>query len=127
MLCHPGLLKQVLLNLLLNAADAIEDIAVSRGELGVIRVRSSRRGEDVEISISDTGTGIPPAHRERVFDAFFTTKTPGRGSGQGLAIARAIIEDHHGGKLTFRANPVRGTTFVIRFPLRTPIAEASAR
>ncbi|HZO91988.1 MAG TPA: ATP-binding protein, partial [Chthonomonadaceae bacterium] len=71
----------------------------------------------VEIRIADTGTGIPEAVRPRIFDPFFTTKEVGKGTGQGLAIARSIIVDKHGGTLEFETDIGRGTTFIIRLPL----------
>jgi signal transduction histidine kinase len=69
------------------------------------------------VSISDTGNGIPESVRARVFDPFFTTKEVGRGTGQGLAIARSVIVDKHGGALTFETRLGKGTTFIIRLPV----------
>jgi signal transduction histidine kinase len=71
----------------------------------------------VLISISDTGGGIPEGIRDRLFDPFFTTKAVGRGTGQGLAIARSVVVDRHGGNLTFDSKEGRGTTFHIRIPI----------
>jgi signal transduction histidine kinase len=71
----------------------------------------------VRLSVSDTGTGIPAHVAERVFDPFFTTKKVGRGTGQGLAIARRIVVENHGGTLTFETEPGRGTTFHVRLPV----------
>ena len=70
------------------------------------------------ISVSDTGCGIPAAIRERIFDPFFTTKEVGRGSGQGLALARTAIVDGHGGAIDFEARPGGGTTFHVRLPVK---------
>jgi signal transduction histidine kinase len=70
-----------------------------------------------EVSVADTGSGIPEAVRERVFDPFFTTKNVGKGSGQGLAISRSVIVDKHSGTIGFETESGRGTTFVIRLPL----------
>jgi len=67
------------------------------------------------VTVADTGGGIPAEIAERVFDPFFTTKEVGRGTGQGLAISRTIIDRHHG-ELTFQTDPGRGTTFTIRLP-----------
>jgi signal transduction histidine kinase len=72
------------------------------------------------IAISDTGAGIPEANRDRIFDAFFTTKEVGRGTGQGLAISRSIVVDRHGGTLTFDSTVGVGTTFYVRIPLAGP-------
>jgi signal transduction histidine kinase len=69
------------------------------------------------VEIADTGGGIPEAIRERVFDPFFTTKPVGKGTGQGLAIARSIVVDRHGGSLAFTSDVGVGTTFSIRLPV----------
>jgi signal transduction histidine kinase len=69
------------------------------------------------ISIADTGCGIPEDIRDKIFDPFFTTKEVGRGSGQGLAIARSIVVDKHGGTLTFESEVGKGTTLFLRLPL----------
>ncbi|MFN8587349.1 MAG: ATP-binding protein [Candidatus Eisenbacteria bacterium] len=110
-------LNQVFLNLLVNAAHAIEDAVRHTRRRGVIRLRTSAAGGRVRIEISDTGSGIPEAVRDRIFEPFFTTKEVGRGSGQGLAIARAIVVERHGGTLTFESEVGRGTTFVIELPV----------
>ncbi|MFO0747748.1 MAG: ABC transporter substrate-binding protein [Myxococcota bacterium] len=115
--CRVGELNQVVLNLIVNAAHAIEDRIEGSDERGLITVRSRRDGEWARIEVSDTGGGIPEAIRERVFDPFFTTKEVGRGTGQGLAIARAVVVEKHGGTLAFETEAGVGTTFVIRLPL----------
>jgi len=115
--CHLGDLNQVFLNLLVNAAHAIEDVVQPAGGKGRIIVRTRRDGDWVEISISDTGTGIPEEAREKIFEPFFTTKEVGKGTGQGLAMARAIVVEKHGGTLTFETEVGKGTTFFIRLPL----------
>ena len=71
----------------------------------------------MEIQIADTGGGIPEAIREKIFDPFFTTKPVGKGTGQGLAIARAVV-DKHGGTITLDSQMAQGTTFRIRLPLK---------
>ncbi|MDD9942329.1 MAG: ATP-binding protein [Myxococcales bacterium] len=116
--CHSGQLSQVVLNLLVNAAHAIEDV-VQRGscQKGKILIQTRALDDCVEISIADTGGGIPATLQEKVFDPFFTTKEVGRGTGQGLAIARNIVVEKHGGSLTFETEQGRGTTFRIRLPL----------
>jgi two-component system, NtrC family, sensor kinase len=106
-------LNQVFLNLIVNAAHAIEE----RGTRGRLTIATKVEGEDVVISIADTGTGIPEANRDRIFDAFFTTKAVGKGTGQGLAISRSIVVDRHGGALTFDSKVGVGTTFYIRLPI----------
>ena len=115
--CHVGDLNQVFLSLFVNAAHAISEIVAKSGHKGRIRVRTAKEGDKVRIDIADTGCGIPEAIRDRVFDPFFTTKEVGRGSGQGLAIARCIVVDKHGGSLTFESEVGNGTTFTIWLPV----------
>jgi signal transduction histidine kinase len=114
--CHLGEINQVILNLLVNAAHAIADVVKDTGNLGKLTVRSGVDGEYVEISISDTGMGIPEAVRAKIFDPFFTTKEVGKGRGQGLAIAQSIV-NKHGGTLRFETECNMGTTFFIRLPI----------
>jgi signal transduction histidine kinase len=102
-------LNQVWTNLLDNAIDAL-------GERGTITVATRRDGSCVEVDVSDDGPGVPPAARERVFDAFFTTKDVGQGTGLGLSTARQIVVDRHAGSLTFDSEPGR-TTFKVRLPI----------
>ncbi len=116
--CLPGELNQVILNLVVNAAHAIADVIDSQsGKKGRIRVSSRTLENLVEIAVADSGTGIPEEIGERIFDPFFTTKAVGRGSGQGLAIARNVIVEKLRGSLTFETEAGRGTTFFIRLPL----------
>lgn len=115
--CLLGDLNQVFLNLLINAAHAIGDVVKQTGGKGLIRVATRLEDRCVAVSISDTGTGIPDAIREKVFEPFFTTKEVGRGTGQGLAIARSIVVEKHKGMLTFETEAGKGTTFFIRLPL----------
>jgi PAS domain S-box-containing protein len=115
--CCLGDLNQVFLNLLVNAAHAIEGTMNTTGKKGVIRVQSRHEGDHVRIAFSDTGSGIPEAIRDKVFEPFFTTKAVGRGTGQGLAISRTIVVDKHGGSLTFETEMGRGTTFWITLPV----------
>ena len=128
--CYLSELNQVFLNLLVNAAHAIADAIAVAGAAGgqdargTIRVTTAREGDFVVISVSDTGVGIPEAIRDRVFDPFFTTKEVGRGSGQGLAIARAVVVEKHGGTLTFETEVGAGTTFSVRLPLDPADAHA---
>jgi PAS domain S-box-containing protein len=116
-LCHLGDLNQVVLNLLINAAHAIGDVVKDSTRKGRITVRTRQFDDSVEIAISDTGTGIPEGIRDKIFDPFFTTKEVGRGTGQGLALARAVVVEKHGGTLTFETESGKGTTFYIRLPL----------
>ena len=113
--CHAGDLNQVFLNIVVNAAHALEDVVRGTPRRGTIRVQTRREGDSVVVAISDTGAGIPAAIRDRIFDPFFTTKEVGRGSGQGLSIARSVVLQHHGA-LTFETREGAGTTFFIRLP-----------
>jgi signal transduction histidine kinase len=115
--CHLGDLNQVFLNLLINAAHAIGDVVKGTGQKGRIGVRTSLIGDWVEIAISDTGTGISKQIQDKIFDPFFTTKEVGKGTGQGLALARAVVVEKHGGTLTFETQPGQGTTFYVRLPM----------
>jgi signal transduction histidine kinase len=117
--CYLGEINQVVLNLVLNAAHAIADVVKDTKVLGKITVRTRLDGDQVEISIADTGTGIPEKVRDKVFDPFFTTKEVGRGTGQGLAIAHSVIVKKHGGTLRFDTECGKGTAFFIRLPIPT--------
>jgi signal transduction histidine kinase len=115
--CHLGEINQVILNLLVNAAHAIGDVVKQTGEMGKLTVRTRAFDTEVEISIGDTGTGIPQAAQEKIFEPFFTTKEVGRGTGQGLAIARSVVVNKHGGSLRFETEMGKGTTFFVRLPI----------
>lgn len=116
--CNPGELNQVLLNLIVNAGHAVSDrIAVGSIQKGAIRISSGKIDGWVEITVKDTGTGIPENIRSLIFNPFFTTKPVGKGTGQGLAIARSIIVDRHRGEIGLETTPGQGTTFYIRLPL----------
>ncbi len=116
--CHRAEFNQVILNLIVNAAHAIADAKTDNSsEKGTIAISSNRSENRVEIRISDTGAGIPEHIRHRIFDLFFTTKEPGCGTGQGLAIAHSVIVDKHGGTIDIETEENQGTTFVIRLPI----------
>jgi PAS domain S-box-containing protein len=115
--CHLGDINQVVLNMVVNAAHAIEDVVRGTERRGLIKVSTRADGDYVLISIADTGSGIPEGARARIFDPFFTTKEVGRGTGQGLAIARSAIREKHGGELSFETEIGRGTTFFMRLPI----------
>jgi PAS domain S-box-containing protein len=116
--CHGGQINQVVLNLVVNSAHAIADQVRSSGGRGRISVRTVAEDGFVRISISDTGCGIPETIRARIFDPFFTTKEVGRGTGQGLSIARNVIVKGHGGRLDFETEIGKGTTFHVRLPIQ---------
>ena len=125
--CVAGEVSQVLLNLLVNAADAITDAQRDRpGAKGVITITTSVVGESAEVRVSDSGTGIPPEVRARIFDPFFTTKDVGHGSGQGLALAYATVVQKHQGTIDVETTVGIGTTFIIGLPLRGPRGQDSA-
>ena len=111
-LASEGRLTQVFLNLLLNAAQAIEE---GDAENNTIRVRTWQSGPTVLAEVQDTGCGIPPANLDRIFDPFFSTKPVGVGSGLGLNIVRSIIAGY-GGKIEVESVAGKGSRFVIRLP-----------
>jgi len=115
--CQAGEFNQVILNLIVNAAHAIADVVGRDGsEKGRIRVQTRNCEECVEIRVQDTGAGIPEKVQARIFDPFFTTKEIGKGTGQGLAIARSVVVDKHGGSIHFETERNKGSTFIIRLP-----------
>ena len=115
-LCNANELNQVFLNVIVNAAHAIEkkQIDGKKGK-GKITVRTAAKEEAVVIEISDTGSGIPKDILHKIYDPFFTTKEPGKGTGQGLAIAFNVIQKHEG-IITVESTEGEGTTFYIRLP-----------
>lgn len=116
--CLPGELNQVILNLLSNAAHAIEEVVNEGGHCkGGILVSTRRDGNWAEIRVTDSGPGIPEPIKRKVFDPFFTTKPVGKGTGQGLAIVRSVVVDKHGGQIDFDTEMGKGTTFRVRLPI----------
>jgi len=116
--CNVGEINQVVLNLIVNGAHAIRD-RISDGQKGNIVV-STRHYPDagcVIIAIADNGGGIPPKVQARIFEAFFTTKEVGVGTGQGLAIAHNVIVKSHQGQIWFDSKEGIGTTFYIKLPM----------
>ncbi len=126
--CLPGELNQVILNLIINASHAISDV-VGESEDARGKIMISTRSEDhwAEIRIADTGTGMSERVRDKIFDPFFTTKKVGHGTGQGLAIARSIIVDKHGGSIAVESAEGEGALFVIRLPIPSMSAERDER
>ena len=110
--CYPGPLNQVLMNLLSNAIDAID----AAGGEGEIAIATKKDGPMFVISVSDTGSGIPDAVRERIFEPFFTTKPVGQGTGLGLSISYGIIREH-GGEMEARSIEGKGTQMIVKIPL----------
>lgn len=116
--CFLDELNQVILNIIVNAAQAIEEKnGKNSGVKGDISIATRLKPPYAEIRIGDTGNGIPEKIRSRIFDPFFTTKEVGKGTGQGLAIAHTVIVEKHGGELFFKTEEGKGTTFIIRIPL----------
>jgi signal transduction histidine kinase len=103
----PNQMKQVILNLVKNAIEALD----SDGE---VRLVSGVDDRHVWFSVQDTGVGIPPESMEKIFDPFFTTKE--KGSGLGLAVINKIISDHHGA-VSVESTPDQGTSFLVKLPL----------
>ena len=118
--CLGGELNQVVLNLLVNAAHAIADKVAGTDARGLITVSTTLEGDHVVIAVKDTGAGIPEAIRERIFDPFFTTNDVGKGTAQGLALARSVVVYKHHGELTFESRVGEGSTFFVRLPLGGP-------
>ncbi len=113
--CLPSQLNQVFMNLLVNAAHAIED-------RGTITIRTGREGEEVWVEVADTGKGIAPEHLPKIFDPFFTTKPVGKGTGLGLSLSYGIVQKHHG-RIEVQSEVGKGTTFRVWLPVRQPPPE----
>jgi signal transduction histidine kinase len=114
--CHPMQIKQVFMNLLVNAFQAIEEKIGGRPETGRIQLRTEAMGDVVVISVSDTGTGIAPENLGRIFDPFFTTKRVGVGTGLGLSTCYSIVR-RNGGAITVESEIGRGSTFQVELPV----------
>jgi signal transduction histidine kinase len=116
--CLPGDVNQVILNLVINAAHAIGE-ASNEGADGKGTITVSTRAENgmAVIGIADTGKGIPEHIRKKIFDPFFTTKPVGKGTGQGLALAYSIVVEKHGGTIGFESEVGKGTKFIIQLPI----------
>jgi signal transduction histidine kinase len=119
--CFPMQLKQVFMNLLVNAFQAIEEAVAGTGRSGTITLETQRCDGGVRVVVADTGVGIPEAHRGRIFDPFFTTKKVGAGTGLGLSTSFGIAQ-RHGGSLSVESEPGRGS----RFSLFLPVAQEGA-
>ena len=111
MLCHPGKINQVFLNLLVNAIQACEPGGA------VDRPHPARAADGVVVEVQDNGCGIRPEHRPRLFEPFFTTKPVGQGTGLGLSVSFGIVRDH-GGTIEVESEVGRGSTFRVRLPLQ---------
>lgn len=110
--CIPSQINQVVMNLLINAAHAIE-------QFGVITLRCGHEGDWVWVEVQDTGKGIEPQVLNRIYDPFFTTKPVGQGTGLGLTLSYNIVQKHHG-RLEVHSEPGQGSRFRLWLPLRQP-------
>ncbi|MHB9021252.1 MAG: sensor histidine kinase [Halothiobacillus sp.] len=117
--CSPSQINQVLLNLMTNAAQAIDH------DQGKLLIRTYTRGEFACISIEDNGSGIPAAHVAHIFEPFYTTKKVGEGTGLGLSISYRIIKDH-GGDIRLATKEGVGTRFEISLPITSPTAQSTS-
>ncbi len=127
-MCLPGELNQVFLNIIVNAAHAItRTLQTHTDEKGSITISTHDAEQWVEVRIADTGGGIPDRIKDRVFEPFFTTKDIGKGTGQGLAIAYSVVVDKHNGEIFFETEPGIGTTFFIRIPKQTQLDHVEAK
>jgi len=108
-------IEQILINLLSNALDAVGAVQDPTAGRGFIRVRTLAEGESVLLEMTDSGPGISQAAAERIFDPFFTTKEEGKGTGLGLAVTYALVQEH-GGQISARNHAQGGATFRVSFP-----------
>ncbi len=121
--CFPGQLNQVFMNLLANAIDALEESNLGRSfdeikaNPNCITITTTVKNNLVKITITDNGKGIDEEVKQKIFDHLFTTKAVGKGTGLGLAIARQIVEETHGGKLSFNSVLGERTEFIIEIPV----------
>jgi two-component system NtrC family sensor kinase len=107
------MLEQVFVNLITNAIHAIKEKGTDQGR---IALKTSRTGPKMEITVSDNGTGIARENRKKIFDLFYTTKPPGKGTGLGIPICRNII-NKLGGEISVESQEGTGTTFTVRIPI----------
>jgi signal transduction histidine kinase len=122
--CRISSISQVLLNLIVNAGHALADQGHTP-ETGLITLKTWADGDWVVISVSDNGCGIADDIKDRIFDPFFTSKEVGRGTGQGLAIARAIVVEQHAGRLLVKSALGEGSTFEVWLPKEGPPTTSS--
>ncbi|MDZ7963659.1 MAG: ATP-binding protein [Nostoc sp. DedSLP03] len=129
--CYPGQLNQVLMNILVNAIDALDEADIKRTSQQIqenpsqMTIRTSVvDSQSIEIAIADNAQGMPESVQKRIFDPFFTTKPVGKGTGMGMAISYQIITEKHGGKLLCFSSLGQGTNFIIQVPIRQQAPES---
>ena len=121
--CYPGQLNQVFMNLLANAIDALDESNVGFSYQDIeknpnrIHIKTERDKERIIVKISDNGKGMSERVKARIFEQGFTTKGVGKGTGLGMAIAKAIVEEKHGGAIACLSELGKGTEFIISLPL----------
>ena len=113
-LCFPGQINQVFMNILANAIDAFDERCPQQPE---IRLTTSVQDQQVQVCLRDNAGGMPEAVRSQIFNRAYTTKAAGKGTGLGLSIARQIVVDTHGGQIRCESQPGEGATFIITLPL----------
>jgi signal transduction histidine kinase len=116
--CFPSQLNGVFVNVLMNAAQAIE------GE-GKIFIETLRDGNNIKVKFTDTGEGIPAEDLERIFEPGFTTKSPDEGTGLGLAICKRTMEEHHG-RIEVESEIGRGTSFTVVLPIKHEASDSKS-
>jgi C4-dicarboxylate-specific signal transduction histidine kinase len=124
--CHAGDLQHVLVTIVVNAAEALADAEDVLARRGQITVTTRSDNEQVVITIADTGPGIPEHLRAHIFEPFFTTKGVGKGVGQDLAVAHALIVERYHGSLVFESEVGHGTAFMVRLPAHAENSRAAA-
>ena len=120
--CRRGQLQQAILNLVMNAIDALEEAGTPDA---LVRIATEEAGGTVRVIVSDNGPGVPDSLKQKIFDPFFTTKPVGKGTGQGLALAKDYIVKGHGGRLVLEDLPGYATSFVIELPMAADPAEGA--
>lgn len=118
---HLGEFNQIILNLIVNAAQAIEESG--RGNEGLIQIRTQSVDHNLVVDVNDNGCGIPKSIQDRVFEPFFTTKDVGKGTGQGLALCYRIVTQSFNGTIELTSEEGQGTTFSLGFPIETSLSK----
>jgi signal transduction histidine kinase len=119
LVCMPGDIGQLFLNLIVNAAHAVAERFGAETKKGEILVKTRSREDGIVFSVQDNGSGIPDAIKNKIFNLFFSTKPAGKGSGQGLSIANSVVE-RHGGSIEFDSTLGVGTEFRVFLPFDPP-------